>query len=67
MQKPDQADHPLNQKQSEGLSTPAPAARRKQIPLRDRPWLTFALVAVNGLIFLVIGAVIAQIAIGLLS
>ncbi len=54
MQNRDQADHPLNQKRSENLSpaTPAAAVRRKRIPLRDRPWLTYALVAVNGLIFL---------------
>lgn len=52
MEKRDDSDHPLNQKRNVRPAAPAPIAKRKKPPLIDRPLLTYALVAVNGLIFL---------------
>lgn len=52
MQKRDEADHPLNQKRIERPKAPVPAINRAKPRLVDRPLLTLALAAINGLIFL---------------
>ena len=51
MQKREETDHPLNQKRIE-VPAPQPAVKRPRIRLVDRPLLTYALAAINGLIFL---------------
>ena len=52
MQEHDEADHPLNQKIRARPLAPPPAAKRAKPRLLDRPLLTYALAAVNALIFL---------------
>lgn len=52
MQKRDESDHPLNQKSAARPMAPRPAAQRRKPRLVDRPLLTYALAAFNGLIFL---------------
>ena len=52
MQEREKSDHPLNQKSNVRPVAPHPPAKRRKIPLVDRPLLTYSLAAVNGLIFL---------------
>ena len=52
MQMRDESDHPLNQKSKARPAAPQPAVERQQPRLVDRPLLTIALMAINGLIFL---------------
>lgn len=52
MRKHDEADHPLSQRRIEGPAGPPLPVKRRKIRLIDRPLLTYALAALNGLIFL---------------
>lgn len=52
MRKRDESAHPLNQIPVERPAPPRPPVKRPRIPLVDRPLLTIALMALNGLVFL---------------
>ena len=53
MQNRDQEEHPLYQKGEPRPAAPATVRKRNKPLQGDQPWLTYALMAVNGLIFMV--------------